>query len=492
MKVLDKYEVWFVTGSQSLYGEETLKQVAQHAYAMVDFFNKNAKLPVKLVCKPVVKSPDEITQMAKDANYEDGCAGIITWMHTFSPSKMWINGLKQMGKPMLHLHTQFHREIPVNEIDMDFMNTNQSAHGDREHGFIGARMRLKRKVVAGYYQDEEVAEGIGTWMRAAVGAMESQKLKAVRFGDNMREVAVTEGDKVEAQIRLGWSVNTYGIGALVAEMEKISAKAVEERFVQYQNDYDIKTDNVDAVKYQIKIELALETFFERHEFGAFTTSFEDLYGMEQLPGMASQSMMKQGYGFGGEGDWKVACLTRLMKLMGEDVRKGTTFMEDYTYHLAKGEEAVLGAHMLEVCPSIAARKPSVVVKPLGIGGKDDPARYVFDGKEGPAVYATLVDMGDRFRLIVADVYCIKPIAPMPNLPVACTIWRLLPNFKTATEAWILAGGAHHSVLSYDLTMETMRDFAEMMDIEFVHIGKNTTTQQLKQDLLVADLVWKLR
>ena len=492
MKVFNESEVWFITGSQHLYGEETLRKVEQHVKEIVAALNSSEQLPVTIVYKPIVKIADEITQVIKDANYNDKCVGLIMWMHTFSPAKMWINGLKQLNKPMLHLHTQYNRELPANEIDMDFMNTNQSAHGDREHGFIGARLRMPRKIVVGYYKDEDVMQKIGNWMRVVMGVAESRKLKAVRFGDNMREVAVTEGDKVEAQIKLGWSVNTYGVGKLVEEMQLISDNLVNERFAQYEKEYDMQTDNIDSVKYQIKIELAMEKFFKENGFTAFTTTFEDLYGLKQLPGMACQSLMKKGYGFGGEGDWKVACLLRVMKKMAQGLNKGAAFMEDYTYHLEKDNELILGSHMLEVCPSIAEQKPKIIVKPLSIGDREAPARMIFDGRAGKAICTTLVDMGGRFRMIVADVEAVKPIAKMPNLPVACTMWKPLPNLKTSAEAWILAGGAHHSVLSYDLTAEEMRDFAEIMDIEFVHIGENTNIEELKKELMIFDLVWKLK
>lgn len=492
MKAFDEYEFWFLTGSQYLYGEETLKEVELHAKTIVGKLGNDLSMPSHIIYKPVVKVSDEITQLIKEANYNDNCAGIITWMHTFSPSKMWINGLKLLDKPMLHLHTQFNRTIP-DTIDMDFMNTNQSAHGDREFGFISARMRMPRRIVVGYYEDADVVDKIASWMRSAVGVMESRKLKAVRFGDNMREVAVTEGDKVEAQIKLGWSVNTYGVGRLAEEIEKITQKQIDDAYEKYLKNYIMATDNIESVKYQIKIELAMENFFEENGFTAFTTTFEDLYGMKQLPGMACQSLMKKGYGFAGEGDWKTACLLRVMKQMAKGRNKGTSFMEDYTYHLEKGNEMILGAHMLEVCPSIAADDPvKIIVEPLGIGGREAPARMVFEGKAGRAVCVSLVDMGGRMRMIVADVECKKPISGMEKLPVARVMWKPLPDLKTSAEAWILAGGAHHSVLSYDLNAQEMRDFADMMGIEFIYINEDIKINELKKDLMVADLVWRLR
>ena len=490
MMTYDEYEFWFAVGSQSLYGEETLKEVERHAKIMAEQLNRQPKMPARIVLKPILKLPGEITQFIKDANYSGSCAGIITWMHTFSPSKMWINGLKQLQKPMLHLHTQFNRNIPVDEIDMDFMNTNQSAHGDREHGFILSRMRMQHKIVVGHFEDGDVTSKIESWMRSAVGAAESEMLKCVRFGDNMREVAVTEGDKVESQIKLGWSVNTFGIGQLVDDMEKISENAVDEAFNFCKKEYELETQNLEAVRYQIKIELAMENFLKENGYTAFVTCFQDLHGMRQLPGMACQSLMKKGWGFGAEGDWKTACLLRVMKRMAAGRMRGTTFMEDYTYHLEKGNELVLGAHMLEICPSIAANRPKIVVEPLGIGGKEAPARLVFEGKAGSALNVSLIDMGGRMRMIAAEVACVSPLAEMKQLPVARVMWKPLPDLKRSAEAWLLAGGAHHSVLSYDLSVEEMRDFAEIMGIEFIHIGGNIDIYDFKRDLMVGDLIWK--
>lgn len=492
MKCFKEYEFWFITGSQHLYGPETLKHVAEDSKAIVEGLNQSSLIPANIVYKPTVTTPEEITQVIKEANYDDKCAGIITWMHTFSPSKMWINGLKSLNKPLLHFHTQFNREIPVNDIDMDFMNLNQSAHGDREHGFIGARLRLPRKIVVGYWKEEKVQNKIGNWMRSAIGVAASSKLKVVRFGDNMRQVAVTEGDKVEAQIKLGWQVNTHGIGDLVEEINRVTNSEVDALMEEYRKKYDIITDNIDSVKYQGKVEIALKKFFAEHGFNAYTDTFEDLWGMEQLPGLASQRMMEAGFGFAGEGDWKTAAMVAVMKVMETGLRGGTTFMEDYTYHLEKGNELILGAHMLEICPSIAEGRVAIDVEPLGIGGKNPPARMKFKGRAGDAICVSLIDLGNRMRIIVNDVKAVTPIADMPKLPVAQVMWKPMPDLETAAEAWILAGGAHHTAFSYTLTAEHIRDFAEMLEIEFVHINEKTDINDLKRDLMLADIAWKLK
>lgn len=488
--MLKKYSFWFITGSQHLYGEETLKQVAKDSSEIATELDNT--LPCNVIFKPTVTTPDEITAMCIAANNDSECAGIITWMHTFSPSKMWINGLKILNKPMLHLHTQYNRDIPWDSIDMDFMNLNQAAHGDREHGFIGTRLRLKRKVISGYWKDEETQKRIEIWMRAAIGAAESKKLKIARLGDNMREVAVTEGDKVEAQIQFGWSVNGYGMGDFVKLVNEVTSAEVNELISEYQNSFEVKSENLENIKEQAKYEIALKKFMEKGNFGAFTTTFEDLHGLKQLPGLASQRLMQAGYGFGPEGDWKTAALVRIFKLMSIGLKGGTSLMEDYTYHLEKGREAILGSHMLEICPSIADGKPKLEVHPLGIGGKEDPARLVFDGKEGKAICVTLIDMGDRFRMIVNEVEAIKPYYDMPKLPVARVMWKPLPDFKTATESWIYAGGAHHTAMTYDLTAEHLRDFAEMMDIELIVIDKDTKIETLKKELQYNDIIWRFK
>lgn len=486
------YEFWFIVGSQHLYGEETLRQVAEHAGCMAEGMNSSGKLPCRMVLKPIVKTPEEITEVMQAANTDTHCAGVIVWMHTFSPSKMWIGGLSVLQKPYCHFATQFNRNIPNEEIDMDFMNLNQAAHGDREHGFIAARMRLPRKIVVGYWEDADVQEKLGAWMRAAVGAAVSRNLKVLRFGDNMRQVAVTEGDKVEVQMKLGWQVNTYAVGELVSVMEQVTEDEIDAQMTEYLAHYECTVDDLDTVRYQAREEIAMEKLLKKYGCHAFTNTFEDLWGMRQLPGLASQDLMRKGYGYGGEGDWKVSALTHIIKSMGEGLPGGTAFMEDYTYDLEPGQELSLGAHMLEVCPTVAASKPRIEIHPLGIGDREPPARLVFEGHEGSAVVASLIDMGGRLRLLVQDIECVKPIYDMPNLPVARVMWKGLPDLKTGIEAWILAGGAHHTVLSYTATAEQLEDWAEIMGIEFVHITKDTTISGLKQQLFLSDLVWKLR
>lgn len=488
---MKKYEFWFVVGSQTLYGDEVLATVAARAAEMAEGLSKN--LPYPVVYKVTAKSNKEILDVVKEANFKDECAGIITWCHTFSPSKMWIDGLKNLQKPYCHLATQYNREIPNEDIDMDFMNLNQAAHGDREHGFIAARLRLPRKVIAGYWQDEKVHKRLADWMKAAVGVAVSRDMKVMRFGDNMREVAVTEGDKVETQIKLGWQVNTWAVGDLVKEMNAVTEAEIDALVAEYEKAYDIATDDMYAIRYQAKEEIAIKKMMDAEGCMAFANTFQDLYGMEQLPGLASQHLMSQGYGYGGEGDWKVSALTAIMKAMGENGNGASAFMEDYTYHLVEGQEYSLGAHMLEVCPSLAADRPRIETHFLGIGmNEKDPARLVFEGKAGKGIVASLIDMGGRLRLIVQDIEAVKPIMPMPNLPVARVMWRAMPDLTTGVECWITAGGAHHTVLSYDVTAEQMRDWANMMDIEFVHIDKDSTPEKLADELLIKDLIWKLR
>ena len=488
---MGKYNFWFVVGSQFLYGEEVLRTVEARAREMA--CEMSGRLPYPLEYKVTAKTAREITDVVKAANYDDSCAGIITWCHTFSPSKMWINGLASLQKPYLHFATQYNREIPNEEIDMDFMNLNQAAHGDREHGFIAGRLRMPRKVVAGYWKDEEPLSRISAWMKAAVGAAVSRNMKVMRFGDNMREVAVTEGDKVETQIRLGWQVNTWAVGDLVMEMNRVTDAEIDALVAEYLKEYEMATDDMVAVRYQAREEIAIKRMMDREGCLAFSNTFQDLYGMEQLPGLASQHLMAQGYGFGAEGDWKVAALTAIMKAMGKDGNGSSAFMEDYTYNLTKGEEYSLGAHMLEVCPSLAEGKPRIETHHLGIGmNEKDPARLVFEGKAGPAIVASLIDMGGRMRLIVQDIVCVKPILPMPNLPVARVMWRAMPDLITGVECWITAGGAHHTVLSYDVSAEQMKEWAAMMGIEFVHIDRDTTVEGLEKELFLNDLAWKLR
>lgn len=489
---LKQYEFWFIAGTQSLYGPETIKEVERHAKIMAEGWNKDTAIVGTVVFKGAVLDSASIQKVIQEANNAPQCAGIIAWMHTFSPSKMWIAGLTRLQKPYLHLNTQFNRDIPWNEIDMDFMNTNQSAHGDREHGFIGARLRLPRKVIAGHWEDAKVRTRMGRWMRSAVGVHESRQLKVCRFGDNMREVAVTEGDKVEAEIKLGWSVNSYGVGDLIARMDKVTEAEIDAKMAEYKQKYDIKTDNTAAVRYQARQEVAMRAFLTEGGFSAYTDTFQDLQEMRQLPGLATQNLMKDGFGFGAEGDWKIAALGRVMKVMAAGLPGGTAFMEDYSYHMDPANEGILGAHMLEVDPDIAANRPSIEVHVMNIGDREPPARLTFATGDGPAIVATLVDMGDRFRMIVNDVEARSPYHPMPKLPVAQVMWKPLPDLSTSAEAWILAGGAHHTVLSYQLDAEYLRDFCDMLGIEFIHINKDTTIPQFEKELLWNDVVWKLK
>jgi len=485
---LKKNEFWFIVGSQDLYGDDTLRQVAEHARIMSDEFNKDTSIAGTVVLKPTAVTPAGIRRLFEEAASCAACAGIITWMHTFSPSKMWIQGLSVNRKPLLHLHTQYNRDIPWSAIDMDFMNLNQSAHGDREHGHIHARMRLPRKIVAGFWQDPELRSRIGVWMRAASARADCMDKVVLRLGDNMREVAVTEGDKVEAQVKFGWQINTWGIGDLAARYNKVSGAQVEKLAEEYAALYELADDLKQAGKArssmleQAKIEIALKEMLETENAGAFTTTFQDLHGLPQLPGLASQRLMEQGYGFGAEGDWKQSMLTRAAKVMASGLKGGVSFMEDYTYHFEPGKEAALGSHMLEICPSIAEGKPRIEVHPLGIGGKADPARMVFNAAPGNAVLATLIDLGNRFRMIANEVETIKIVNQMPKLPVARALWKPFPNIYDSAEAWILCGGTHHSVYSAALTTEYFRDWAEMCGIEFVTIDKNTNMNRLRDEL----------
>ncbi len=488
--MISKYQFWFVIGSQNLYGPEVLKEVAQHAAEMTAGFNADGLIPFEVVSKGVMTSTDDISDVCTAANGDPACAGVITWMHTFSPSKMWISGLSKLNKPYLHLNTQYNKRLPYDTIDMNFMNTNQSAHGDREHGFITARLRMKRKVICGHWEDGDFRSRIGSWMRSAVGAVFSRKLKVMRLGDNMRYVAVTEGDKIQAEKDLGWSVNTYAVGALTERVQAVTDAQAQTKMAEYKEKYTIDTDNMDAVVYQAKLEIALEQMLTEGGFGAYTDCFEDLYGLEQLPGLATQNLMAKGYGFGAEGDWKTSALKAVMSEMSLGTEMNLSFIEDYTYDFEDGDETVLGAHMLEISPAIAANKPRIEVHPLGIGGKSDPARLVFDGKSGDAILVTIIDMGGRFRMIAHDISAVEPKAKMPLLPVAGVMWKPMPDMITGNEAWILSGGTHHSVISYDLTADMMRDFAEIMGIEFIHIGKDTSIPALRNQLMLGDLIWK--
>jgi L-arabinose isomerase len=495
MHNLKQYEAWFVTGSQHLYGEETLKQVADHAAQIAAALDRSPRVAVKVVYKPIVTTADDIYRTIREANASDNCIGIITWMHTFSPAKMWIRGLSILGKPLLHLHTQFNRDIPWEGIDMDFMNLNQSAHGDREFGFILSRMRIRRKVVTGFWQDDDVQNQIGVWSRAACGWHDWQGARFVRFGDNMRQVAVTEGDKVETELKLGYAVNTHGIGDLAEVIRRVTDKDVDALCRDYAAAYrldkalDRNGDRHQSLRDAARIELGLRSFLEQGGYKGYTDTFEDLHGLSQLPGIASQRLMAAGYGFGAEGDWKTAALVRAMKVMATGLEGGNSFMEDYTYHFSPGNELVLGSHMLEICESIARDKPSCEIHPLGIGGKEDPVRLVFDVSGGPALNASLVDMGDRLRLIVNEVEAVAPTHALPKLPVARVLWKPYPDMKTGCTAWLLAGGAHHTCFSQNLNAEYLEDFAQMVGLEFVLIDQETSLRQFKQELRWNDMAY---
>jgi L-arabinose isomerase len=497
MKNVKPAEIWFITGSQHLYGEKALKQVAENSGKIVDALVASGQLPLKLIFKPILTTPEEIRALVKQANASAECAGLILWMHTFSPSKMWIGGLTTLSKPFLHLHTQFNRDLPWGELDMDFMNLNQSAHGDREAGFIHTRLRLNRKVVVGHWSDAEVQARIASWMRSARAWHDQQGARFARFGDNMRFVAVTDGDKVSAETRFGYAVNGYGIGDLVKHVNEATDAAVSRLCDEYEQRYtvaaELKKGGVrhESLRDGARIELGLRSFLEAGSFNGFTTTFEDLHGMKQLPGLAVQRLMADGYGFGAEGDWKTCALLRAMKVIGMDLKGGTSFMEDYTYHLSPSGHLVLGSHMLEICESIAAGKPSLEIHPLGIGGKADPVRLVFDAPPGPAINASIIDLGNRFRLIVNEVDVVAPLQPLPKLPVARAVWKCRPDFKTACAAWILAGGAHHTGFSYSVTTEHMEDYAAMAGIETAVIDNDTKLRDFKQDLQTRELYYHL-
>lgn len=488
MKHFNEQELWFITGSQHLYGEETLRQVASHSQQIAHGLDEAPHIPVKIVFKPVVKSSEEITGICKEANNAENCIGIITWMHTFSPAKMWIGGLKILHKPLLHLHTQFNRDIPWGEIDMDFMNLNQAAHGDREFGFMASRMRIDRKVVVGYWQDEKLIRQIGEWSRVAAAWHDWQGAKFARFGDNMRYVAVTEGDKVEAELKFGYSVNTYGIGDLVKVIGEVSDQETDMLVQEYEDHYNVMSilrkggERHDSLREAARIEAGLRHFLQDGNFKGFSDTFEDLHGMQQLPGLAVQRLMAEGYGFSAEGDWKTAALVRAMKTMATGLPGGNSFMEDYTYHFEPNNEMVLGSHMLEICASIADGKPSCEIHPLGIGGKADPVRLVFNVAGGTALNASMVDMGNRFRLLVNEVTAVSPQRDLPKLPVARVLWKPHPNMHTALAAWIYAGGAHHTCYSQNLHAGYLEDFAALAGIEYVLIDNQTQLRQLKNEL----------
>lgn len=485
---LKELEVWFVTGSQHLYGPETLKQVAQDSQEIARSLDKSKNIPVTVKYYPVLTTPEEILNLFTKANSAEKCIGIITWCHTFSPSKMWINGLKIFSKPLLHLHTQYNRDIPWSDIDMDFMNLNQSAHGDREHGFIMSRMRINRKVVVGYWKDADIQERIGIWARAASAWYDMKTMKIARFGDNMREVAVTEGDKVDAQIQFGLSVNGFGVGDLVKVVNEVPNKEIDKLVKEYFSTYVVNKEGkpggkyYENVRYQARLEVGMRRFLKNGGYKGFTTTFEDLHGFAQLPGLAVQRLMNEGYGFGAEGDWKHAAMVRALKVMGTGLKGGASFMEDYTYHLDPKGMKILGAHMLEICPSISTGKVKLEVHPLGIGNKNDPARLVFNVPNSSAICVSLIDMGNRFRMISSSVDCVQPDADLPKLPVARALWIPQPNLKVAAAAWILAGGAHHTAFSQALTPEYIEDFCEMAGIEFLNINKNTRIDDFKNIL----------
>ena len=493
-----KYQFWFCTGSQDLYGDECLAKVAAHSKIIVEALNQSGNLPFEVVWKPTLITNELIRKTFNEANIDENCAGVITWMHTFSPAKSWILGLQEYRKPLLHLHTQFNREIPYDTIDMDFMNENQAAHGDREFGHIFSRLHMERKVIVGYWEDEAVQKKIASWMRTAVGVIESSHIRVMRIADNMRNVAVTEGDKVEAQIKFGWEVDAYPVNEIAEAVAAVSQSDINALVDEYYDKYDILLEGRDAAEFrkhvavQAGIEIGFERFLEEKNYQAIVTHFGDLGSLKQLPGLAIQRLMEKGYGFGGEGDWKTAAMVRLMKIMTGDIKdaKGTSFMEDSTYNLVPGKEGILEAHMLEVCPSIADVRPAIKVQPLSMGDREDPARLVFTSKVGHGIATSLIDLGDRFRLIINDVNCKMTEKSMPKLPVATAFWTPEPDLATGAQAWILAGGAHHTAFSYDLTAEQMGDWAEAMGIEAIYIDKDTNIRQLKNELRWNSLVYR--
>ncbi len=483
-----RFEIWFLTGSQHLYGPAALKKVAENSQEVVAALDGSPAIPVRVVFKPVVKTPAEATALCQEAGNNPNCIGVISWCHTFSPSKMWINGLKLLRKPLLHLHTQHHRDIPWSTMDMDFMNLNQAAHGDREHGYIMSRMRMNRKVLVGFWQDPKIQGQIGSWSRVAAAWHDWQGAKFCRFGDNMREVAVTEGDKVEAQLRFGVSVNTYGVNDLVTAVDDASSTAVDDVVAQYEESYAVAPELAsggvrhESLRYAARIEVGLRSLLVGGNFTAFTTNFEDLGGLRQLPGIAVQRLMADGYGFGAEGDWKTSMLVRVLKVMAGDRSGGISFMEDYTYHLGPGEPKILGAHMLEVCPSIAVGRPSCEIHPLSIGNREDPVRLVFDARPGKGFVVGLLDLGDRFRLVANDIEIVPPDAPLPKLPIARAVWKPAPSLSTSAESWLTAGGPHHTALSTAVDIETLEDFAVIAGVELVRIDASTTTRSFSQEL----------
>jgi L-arabinose isomerase len=497
MSDLKKLEAWFVTGSQHLYGEGTLREVARHADEIAKGLSQSPQVPVTIVPKPVLTTPDAIRDLCGEAGRAPDCIGLIAWMHTFSPAKMWLAGLRTLSRPMLHLHTQYNRDLPWSTIDMDFMNLNQSAHGDREFGFMATRLGMNRKVAVGHWQDPYLQARVGSWTRAAAGWHDSQHLKVARFGDNMREVAVTEGDKVAAQARLGYSVNGFGVGDLACAVNQISDAETDRLVAEYEELYDVQDllrrggARHQSLRDAARIEVGLRGFLENGGYSAFTDTFEDLRGLAQLPGIAVQRLMADGYGFGAEGDWKTAALVRTMKVMSSGLAGGTSFMEDYTYDFGNGAK-VLGSHMLEICPSIAAERPSAEIHPLSIGGKADPVRLVFTAPSGPGVVASVIQMGDRFRMVANAIDVLPPSEPLPKLPVARAVWKPRPDLETAAAAWIYAGGAHHTGFSQALNSEHLEDFAQMAGMEFLCIDDDTTLRQFRNELRWNEVAWLLQ
>ncbi len=492
---LKQYEIWFVTGSQYLYGPKTLETVAEHSREIASVLGASAYMPVNVVFKPVLTTPESIRELCLEANSAKNCIGLITWMHTFSPAKMWIGGLTTLKKPFVHLHTQYNREIPWAEIDMNFMNLNQAAHGDREFGFIASRLRLERKVVVGHWQDEDIQRELGIWVRAAAAWADWQGAKIARFGDNMRDVAVTEGDKVEAQIQLGYDVYGYGVGDLVKAVNEATEVEIVQMMKAYLDEYDVAPvlcpggERNASLREGARIEIGIRNFLKAGNFKAFTTTFEDLHGLAQLPGLAVQRLMRDGYGFGAEGDWKTSALVRAMKVMSAGLKGGVSFMEDYTYHFSSSGDKVLGAHMLEICESIASNKPRLEILPLSIGGKADPIRLIFDANIGAAIGASIMDMGQRFRMVANVVDVVPTDAPLPKLPVARALWLPRPSLKIAAAAWIYAGGAHHTSFTYAVTAEHLRDFTEMAGIEFLLIDESTRVEDFKEKLRWNDMYY---
>jgi L-arabinose isomerase len=483
-----EHEIWFLTGSQELYGTDVLRQVDAQSRDIAGILDNASQVKARVIHRPVLTDPGAIRKMFQEANADEACIGVIAWMHTFSPAKMWISGLDALRRPLLHLHTQADLHLPWARLDMDYMNLNQAAHGDREFGYIQTRVGVPRKTVAGHVSDPTVAERVGTWARAAAGLHAMRKMRLARFGDNMRNVADTEGDKVDAELHFGVSVNTFGVNDLVDAVDSAPEAHVKGLVEEYQDLYDVAPelraggDRHESLRYGARIEAGLRAFLEAGDFTAFTSNFEDLGGLRQLPGLAVQRLMADGYGFGGEGDWKTSVMLGTLKAMADGLPGGTSFMEDYTYHLVPGEEKILGAHMLEVCPTIAGGRPSLEIHPLAIGNREDPVRLVFDAAPGPAVILGIIDLGERFRFVANEAQVVPPDEPLPNLPVARAVWRPAPNLRTSSEAWLTAGGPHHTVLSTALHAEHLWDLADMTNTELLLIDQETQMRRFIQEL----------